>query len=255
MVGTATVEVAPYLALTRPWWGETGGLRRTTAEWQALLDDMSPVQSLVHMAGRMGADDQERIADQIFDSARTAYRDAIQEEINKWGCAGLSAVVPEAGPELSALRARADWAAESIVGTYNYELAREIVAIGKQVPTANRHVYAYRLFYMEGSWDGGYWQDKATEVAQIETMTAINAAIADFYFRNDLEPQMVMIEPQVAVCDICKAMVDGNPWDSVEEVNRLFVFQPHPGCPHHLDVVSGGQRLSPQQCFDLWVGV
>jgi hypothetical protein len=243
----------PALMLTRPWW-DVAAQRKTQSDVNGVVDGLTSVQRLVHLAGRLTSDDRNELADRLFNDGRQAYRDALQNELSKWGCHGSQAFVPDTGPELTAIRDRADWAAQSVTHTYNYELANAITAVGNEVPTANRHTYAFRLFYQDSSWDKGYWEDKSTQVAQIEMMTVINAAVADFYARNTLEPASVVITPYFAVCPICKDMVDGNPYDSVDDVVRQYVIPPHVGCPHHI-TTTASERLTPRQCETVWAGI
>ncbi len=244
----------PALLLNKNKWGLAYPDRATEADWRPLLDEMTDTQRLVHLTARMTADDVTEIGDRLFTEGREAYRESISAEISRWGCTGR-AVGPVAGPELTAIRERADWAATSITGTYNLNLAKEIIRIGADTPTANRNTYAFRLFKASDSWDALYWQRKQTEVAQVETMTMINAATADFYVRNgDMLQPTANVIPQMAVCPICQAMVDGNPWPSVDEVYRQFDVPPHLNCPHYVDATPD-RRLTADECRQLWVGV
>jgi len=226
--------------------------RATQADWVALVAEMSDVQRLVHLTGRMTAFEERDLADRLFAEGKMAYQDALDAEALKLGCPGGANI--SAGPELSALRARADWAAASVTNTYNYNLAREIISIGEDVPTANRHVYAWRLYGSDTSWDKGYWTDKATEIAQVEMMTVINAGIADFHDRNGhLFEATAKILPYFAVCDLCQEMVDGNPYTTVAEVFRKYILPPHPSCPHHCQAMPK-DKLTSRECADLWMG-
>jgi len=242
------VRPTPWLEQTRQRWGE----RAIPGDWQKLLKDFSPVQKLVHLTGRRAADYEAELGKRLFDEARATYRETIQDELGKLGCAGRTAVAPAAGPELSAIKDRSNWAAASVANTYNVELAKEIARIGEDTPTANRNVYAYRLFHGTG-WDEAYWRDKSTEVAQTESITMVNAAIADFYARNgDMLQPTASVLPLAAVCSICQEMVAGNPWRSVDEVFRQFDIPPHPACPHYVYAISG--RISNEECMLLWAG-
>lgn len=248
------IAPTPALMLSKDKWSLAYPSRATEADWRQLVDEMSDVQKLVHLTARMQDADVTEIGDRLFKEGREAYREGLNAEIRRWGCTDR-AIVPTAGPELSAIRERADFAAESITGTYNFNLAKEILRIGEDTPKANRNVYAFRLFKAGDSWDKLYWDRKKTEVAQVETMTMINASTADFYARNGdlLQPEANVI-PQLAVCPICQAMIDGNPWPSVDEVYRQFDVPPHLNCPHYVEAVAT-RRLSLDECRQLWVGV
>jgi hypothetical protein len=215
--------------------------------------DLSDVQDLVHLAGRLTADEEKQIADRLFDQSCQVYQAALQEEVNKVGCSGTMAVVPSEGPELSALRERADWAAATVVRTYNDQLAKAIWQIGEDTPTANRHVYASRLFYAGDSWDDGYWQLKAVQISQVETMTTISAASADFYQNNDIPTEAALVVPYESVCAICADIVQGNPYRSADDVFRHYLLPAHLGCPHYVETVPQ-ERLTNDECRDLWAG-
>lgn len=246
----------PYLWRTMHFWSavyEEMGQRASEADWKALVATMTRVQKLVHLASRWTGDDRGELERRIFDEGRITYRDTMQQQLNKWGCAGQRAVVPSTGAELTALKDRAKFAAESVTNTYNLNLARAIIQIGEVTPTANRNTYGFRLFYQPGGWDAKYWEDKSDEVAKTESMTMVNAAIADFYDRNgDLLVPTANILPIAAVCPICQNFVKGNPYRSVQDIYRRFVIPPHPNCPHR--AVVHAKRLRPQECRLLWAG-
>lgn len=248
-------EYVPALSQWRPRWGNVYEERATPAQWKKLVQGMSKVQKTVHLAGRWVADDRKELAGRLFREGRETYRQSLQNEVNRLGCGGHKALVPAAGPELKALRERADWAAGSVGGTYNLNLARAILHIGETTPTANRHVYAHRLFYGQDAWDKKYWDAKSVEISQVETMTSVNAGVADFYARNgDIIMPKAVVRPYVAVCPICIEMVAGNPYDSVDEVFRQWELPAHINCPHFCDVLVEGRRLTRDECSRLWVG-
>ncbi|MHC4088678.1 MAG: hypothetical protein ACYSVY_00090 [Planctomycetota bacterium] len=247
-------KTVPYLLRTRERWGDGYAERAEPGDWRPTVDEMSNVQKMVHLTARWVDDDRDERARRLFDEGRETYRQTLQDELNRWGCGGRQALAPAVGAELSAIRERVDWAAESVKNTYNLELAKEIVRVGEETPTANRHVYAHRLYYREDSWDGRYWQERDLMIAQTETMAMVNAALADFYARNgDLLQPEANVLPIAAVCPICQEMVDGNPWRSVDAVYNKFDFPPHPNCPHRpVPAVAG--RLANDQCALLWAG-
>lgn len=228
--------------------------RATEADWRPLVDAMTDVQRLVHLGGRMDQADRDEFQKRRFDQARETWKQAMQQEVNRWGCAGTKALPPSGGQELSDIKDRTDFAADSVTGTYNLNLAKEIIRIGQDTPTANRHVYAYRLFYTPGGWDARYWAAKEVEVAQNESMVHINAAIEAFYNRNgDLLQPEANVVPFTAAEEVCQGIVDGNPYRSVQVVYQKFDLPVHPNCPHTAQAVAD-KRLSPSVCRELWVG-
>ena len=251
----------PYLDILRRTeggrrWLEPDGIRRTPSDWEPLVAEMSDVQKMVHLTARWTGDDIGEFADRQFGQAKATYEQALTQELRGWGCSG-SGVLGE-GPELTAVRERADWASTSVAHTYNYELAKEINRIGEDAPKANRHVYAYRLYHGPGSWDKGYWVSKNDEIAKVESMTMINAAKADFYERN---PQLYELQgeawviPLDTVCPICESYVSANPYDSMEAGYRQTVLPAHVNCPHFLQIMSRERKLQTAECADLWAGI
>jgi len=213
---------------------------------------MAKVQKMVHLAGRMTVADEADLAERMLGHQAETYRQTLEAEAARLGCPQTAA--SPTGDELEALQERADWAAASIAGTYNLNLAKEIRLIGEVTPTANRHVYASRLYYADGAWDREYWMSKAVEVAQVESITVINAAVSDFYAHNDgIISPMAHVIPYLAICDLCQEMVAGNPYSSVAEVFRLYEIPPHPGCPHQAESLPA-RRLSAEECALLWMG-
>lgn len=254
VVATVGITEKPYLARNAKALQSVYTDRATPADWQSLVSVLRPVQKLVHLTGRWVDDDIENLETRLFNELRITYRDGLQQELNKWGCAGVSAVIPAAGAELSAIRDRVRFAANSVGNTYNLELAREIIRIGEDTPTANRHTYAFRLYNRQGSWDSAYWVAKAEQIAQIETMTVVNAAVADFYSRNGdlLQPQAIVV-PFTAAESVCAQIVSENPYRTVDTLYSRWTLPVHIGCPHRAEVRSD-KRLDSETCRMLWAG-
>jgi hypothetical protein len=225
-------------------------VRRGEEDWRKLVDEMSDVQKLVHLAYRKTADDEEEWADDIFKNNRKTYTDTLDEEAAAWGCHPPPASLTR-GPILKAIHDEADESGRSIVGTFNYDLALEIRRIGRETPTANRHVYAYRL----RTWVQERDRWKLPQITTIETFKTVNRAQDDFYRFNDLPQEGAEVVPYVTpnMCPICAEYVAGNPYPSMQELLRQCQLPAHPHCPHYGRVIPA-RRLTRQECRELWLG-
>jgi hypothetical protein len=217
-------------------------------DWRELLDEMSDVEKLVHLAHRWTADDEELWADRLFRNNRKTYTDALDEEAAAWGCYPPPASLTR-GPILKAIREEADESGRSIVGTFNYDLALAIRRIRRETPTANRHVYAYRL----RAWMQERARWKKPQIGMIETFKTVNRAQDDFYRFNDLPQEGAEVVPFSTVCEICAEYVAGNPYRSMQELLRRCRLPAHHNCPHYGRVIPA-RRLTRQECRELWMG-
>lgn len=216
---------------------------------------MSRVQKLVHLAARITPDGEADWQRGVFSAHQRAFVSTLEQEAAGWGCPGRRAVFGDETADY--FRQSAARSAVSIANTYNYHLALEIVRIGQETPTANRHVYARRLFYDQGSWARRYWAEKSLEIAVTETGGAIAAAKDGFYKRNDWLGDVVAqveVRPYDTVCEVCRAVVAGNPYPSRQALADGPGAPPyHIKCPHY-EAVTGSRQLTREECERLWMG-
>lgn len=104
------------------------------------MPDLTPVQSLVANLFGFGGQDVAKLAEQLFAQSLEDYNVTLVGEARAAGYTVSSATVSDAFV-LDKLRARADFAANSIGNSYNNELKGQIAQIAADVPTANRWVY------------------------------------------------------------------------------------------------------------------
>lgn len=234
------------------------GINRTALRqfyWEPAIVRVTPsfdddTQEAVYEKLALTDDDVSRISDEIFEEARETYRQALDVELNRWGCVSEKAVLPEDSDEVLSIRLRADWAAQSIVTTYNTELAKEIVRFGEGKEGLPQSAY---MMHLKG-WDSLYWQTKVFDVALMETLTVDSAALVDFYRHNDdLEPRVVVL-PLEAVCELCQELIDGNPYLSVFSVFRVSPIPAHVRCVHWMEPAPD-RALDVDECSLLWVGL
>jgi hypothetical protein len=225
--------------------------RRTPDEVDAQVEQLTRVQRLVHLAARMTDDDERDLAGHLKRDNVLTYEEALTQLARQHGCHMAEGHLGNNDVRRD-IRDAADWSAASVVNTYNYELARAIRSVGEGAPTANRHVYAYRLFHAPDSWGRGYAAQKAEQVAQFERWQAINLAIGHFYQFNDVGEEYAEVRPYDTVCPACAEYVAGNPYRSIAELYRRTILPAHLGCPHYGAAVGG--RVASGECEELWLG-
>lgn len=237
---------------------DAGGVRPYALSKAALnpadvVGELSPVGKLVYLAAQMDPDEAAEWADKVFDMRRTAFEGAMSAELARFGCGGEGRLTT--GPELKALRDGANQVGAGIANTYNYWLARQIQQIREDVPTANRHVYANRLFYSDGNWAAGYWEQRADMIGATETSEGANRGLEAFYRNNEgfLDYAGAEVVPYPTVCSVCASYVEGNPYKSMEDLYNKCMLPAHPYCPH-IGVPTDVKPMSRQQCAELWRG-
>ena len=214
-------------------------------DWRVVVDEASNVMRLVHLAGRKDPFDVEEMRGRLLKRRQQLYEDELAVQAGRVGCPNRRGRLTT-GPSLKALddQSRAD--AESIINTYNYDLALAIQHIRQEVPTANRHVYSYRL---RNTWEPKRvaWKDK--QIAQHTEGQARALAQQDFIRFNAIEGYAVL-EPKEAVCPVCQG------WVTRGQVRmRVAMNNPppyHPSCPHGWRTEP--DKLAKSECPNLWMG-
>jgi hypothetical protein len=213
-------------------------------DWRPLVDEMSNVQKLVHLAARWDMVDEENWRGEILRKMRTAYDEELTIQANRVGCPGRRGQLRN-GPLLSALNDTAKEHAASIVNTYNYDLALLILNVGRETPRANRFTYAarYRVWYAARS----AW--KNPQINEMSIGTARNRAQQDFVAQNG-RMGSARLTPTTAVCPVCQGWINRGivPLNVALNTN----MPAHVNCPHVWSIESG--RVAREDCPLLWMG-
>jgi len=212
--------------------------------WEGIVDSLSPVQKLVHLAVRLDVVEEERIRGELLKMRRRAYEDELTIQARRVGCPSRRGRLT-AGPSLTALNDMSRIDAASIANTFNYDVAIAIENIGIEVPTANRNVYVKRL----SEWEARRDRWKSAQIAQYAEGTARSLAQADFAEFNDLEGYAVLL-PKAAVCPVCIGWVKRGQVPLKVAMNNPSSF--HPMCPHIWETRAG--QVPKLACPDLWMG-
>lgn len=213
--------------------------------WQPVVDDLSNVQKLVHLAARYDSVDVERIRTELLAIRRRAYNDELSIQAAAVGCPGQRGRLAN-GRILSALNDLCKRDAESIANTFNYFLAQEIIRIRQNNPRANRHHYAYHY----RRWVTGYWDYKDAQIIQMADGSARAMAQQDFYRLNNNLMGSAKLEPRTAVCPICQGWVARGIVPLRVALNNPPPY--HPSCPHGWS--TRPDRVAPEECPNLWMG-
>ena len=214
-------------------------------DWSALVDSLTNVQKLVHLAMRYDVVDQERIRGDLLRVRRLAYEDELNIQAANVGCAGRKARLGN-GSILSALNDMSERDAISIVNTYNYDLAIAIRNIATEVPTANRYTYAARL----RDWETARSKWKTPQIEQFTESSARSLAQADFFRQNGELMGTARLEPRSAACPICQGWIARGAVPVRIALNNPSPY--HVGCPHSWNITP--KRVPRSECLLLWMG-
>jgi len=214
-------------------------------DWHAVVEKMTNVQRMVHLAMRYDVYDEERIRSDLLKERRVTYEDELTIQAARMGCPGRSGRLSN-GAILSQLYGMSKEDSESIANTYNYDLAIAILHIFSEVPTANRYVYAKRL----SEWEEkrGVW--KHNQIALYTEGSARALAQEHFYQYNAGILGVAILEPRTGVCPVCVALIARGEVPLREAMRTPPPF--HPNCPHYWRTVP--QRVPPSECPLLWMG-
>ena len=212
-------------------------------DWHSLVDGMTNVMKLVHLASRMDSIDEDEWRTTFLKQRRRAYEDELSIQARHMGCNKRGRLGN--GPILSALNDASKVDAASVVNTFNYYLAAAIIRIHDEVPTANRFVYAKRL----ADWAPTYWAWKQPQIDQMTAGTARAKAQQDFYDHNGHFGSARLL-PTTAVCPVCQGWVRRG----VVPLRVAQQYPPpyHPNCPHYWD--TRPDKVAKEDCQNLWMG-
>jgi hypothetical protein len=216
-----------------------------TLDYRVLIEQMSTVQRLVHLAARFDSVDEERIRADLLGVRRKAYNDELTLQASKVGCPGLVGRLGN-GDILSALNDLGKRDAASIVNTYNYYLALEIIRAGQANPRGNRYYYAAKVT----AWHPTYWIPKEEQITQFADMSARAMAQQDFYQYNGGIMGSAKLEPRKAVCPVCQGWIDRG----AIPLRTALQYPPpyHPSCPHYFQITA--KHIAKEDCPLLWMG-
>lgn len=215
---------------------------------ESLMPQLSPVQRLVHLAGRMDAIDIEELRVALLRQRRLAYEEELEAQAARLGCPGKRARLGE-GRILAELNDECRRDAEGIAATYNRDLAVAIIRIRQEAPRANRYVYARRLFTADDSWENKRAAWKGPQIAGWTVGTARSKAQADFQQRN-APAGYAVLRPREAVCPVCAGLVARGRVPLNVASNNSPPF--HVGCPHGW--VRTMNKFTEDECALLWLG-
>lgn len=213
--------------------------------WQAAVAELTDVQRLVHLASRYTIDDAERIRSELLRDRKRAYEDELTQQAARVGCPGRRGNLAS-GPSLSELNDMSKTDGESIVNSYNYDLAVAIANIGATVRTANRNTYAAKL----RDWHNTREDWKAKQIGQYTENSARKIAQIDFYHFNQDAIGVATLQPTTASCPVCQGWIDRG-----EVPLRAAMNEPppyHVNCPHRWHTQP--EKVAPDQCRLLWMG-
>ena len=214
--------------------------------WQPIVDELSAVQRLVFQWTKYDGVDEVRLTSELFAARRMAYNDELSIQAANVGCPGLTGNLTNSAI-LGDLETVSERDAVSIVNTFNYFLALEIIRIYEMNYRANRYYYAARL----REWLPTYWSNKEPQIATMTDNSARAKAQQDFYskkFNGALGS--AKLEPRTAVCPICQGWIARGIVPLRVALNNPPPY--HPNCPHTWS--TRPDKTASEDCPNLWMG-
>lgn len=213
-------------------------------DWQSVVDGMTDVQKLVHLAMRMDSVDIDRTRTGLLKAMRRAYEDELSIQARRAGCGNRTGRLDN-NDSLTALSNAASGDAESIINTYNFDLSGAIINIAAETPNANRNTYVKRL----GDWEEKRNAWKSEQIAGYTEGMARSIAQQDFFRFNNIGGTAELM-PDQAVCPICQGWINRGEVSLREAENNPPPY--HNGCPHLWETYP--EQVPDGECVDLWMG-
>lgn len=213
-------------------------------EWQPLVDDSANVIKLVHLAARFDSFDVEELRVEISRKRRLAYEQELEIQAARVGCPGRRARLTN-NSIISEINEESKRDAASIVNTYNFDLATQLIKVRSETPTANRNTYASRL----RPWKDARAKWKDPQINEWSTNTAVARAQTDFHDINSTFGT-AQLRPRKAVCPICIGWINRGDVPVRVATNNPPPY--HLNCPHFWKFDT--EKIARQDCPLLWMG-
>lgn len=232
----------------------------------AVIRDFTERQILVYNAAKYGEREVEEFTDLFLEENAASVESAIRVQVDMAGGSPVLVALGDLMRELIERAARAS--AESVVNTYNYDLARAIKEIGETEGVEGEDgedyveppvtTYREKLFgatklglFLGAAWFAARSLWKRAMIAMSETARALNFGIKVFYENNPQISTQALITPFDAVCPICIDAVNGNPYPTIEAAFAAGPWPAHANCVHY---VTPADNVTPVETQDLWTG-
>jgi len=205
-----------------------GDLRQAFSEardWQAIVDAMPEARQSIFYAMRQDAVDVARTRAELQRVRRLAFVDELEIQAENTGDEYDPALIDQYLADLEQMSAQD---AESIINTYNYDLAIAIANIAAGLG-------GLAILALLQEWEERRLAWKTKVIVQYTEISARELGQRAFYWGKDYEGY-AMLEPRTAVCPICQGWIDRGRVPVRVAMNNPPPY--HIRCPHTWDIVT-----------------
>lgn len=190
---------------------------------------------------RMESADVRQLSNQLLESRKRAWANALREEAQRHGCTRTPNAPRKA--DLAELKRMCQEDAANIAATWNADVERQIERIFAATPTANRNTYFSRL----ETWSRERDTWKLQQISLNTELTTRQYARDQFAQKNNLRGKWKFVGSP-PVCKVCTRLY-GLGYVTRDKVDQYGHSQ-HVNCPHEWIEVQPKQM----PCGDLWLG-
>lgn len=189
-------------------------------------------------AFKLNRKDSKEIEDQVLDLKKKSYLQAINDQLRALGFATISKITDT--KVLKQLQKEASQTAKGIFDTLKQN-------ISDQTKKLDPNEMKQWLI------DHGDWKGK--QITATESNKSYTDGQAAFLQNNGIgEDASYMVEPDNCVCDACKSLVAGSPYQGQEGMDILARLPLHPNCVHEVRIEYGdsvqGLELDPESIWN-----
>jgi len=192
--------------------------------WQAIVDAMPEDRQAIFYAMRQDDIDVARTRAELLRVRRLAFVDELDIQAEITGDEYDPALIEQ---YLAALEQMSAQDAESIINTYNYDLAIAIANIAAGLG-------GLAILALLQEWEERRLAWKIQVVGMYTEISARGLAQKAFYFGRQYDGY-AMLEPRSAVCPICQGWIDRGRVPIWVAVGNPPPY--HPNCPHLWSIV------------------
>jgi hypothetical protein len=189
-------------------------------------------------------DDQQALADRLFEARREAWTSALNRTAGEFGYRGVRATAPRL-EDLDELRRLSLEDAQSIRNTWNEWVAKRTDELYDANPRGNRNYYYSNLERLTKERDAHHAQLIALNTEQ----TASAYARRRFVEMNGLQQSKWRYVGASPVSNACKDRTAAGVVDY--DYTARNETPAHPRCPHSWQMVEAGNKPAPEE---LWLG-
>lgn len=246
MFGRMTAGYERQVVVGRTFVTADAYFRRTfPSMFPKLSLEESAYRSLLKTGGNLRSLSHRLFVDQIW-----ASEAKIRSYLRQYGFDKLQGNVHLLDKKLIArFRDYSSFSSRTLVRTFNNDLAKKLSDIVADYKRNGIPLTAAKLNKEVEVWARWRWNKAERDTYGFGVQEAKTLTSSEFARRSKIvDATLVVVPDNLASCDICKELISGNPYETIDEIQAIGFPPIHVHCVHSVDIKGGEVKADP------WLG-